>query len=110
LLAKIQRPSHQHPGAGLWKKADLIYSANSSNHNGGKMQFTLDTKFGTLLENPQAKATVEKYLPGVTTNPMVAMVKGMTLKNILAMPQAAQLGLTKEKVEKILAEINKNIK
>ena len=29
---------------------------------------------------------------------------------ILAMPQAAQLGLTKEKVEKILVEINKNIK
>ena len=53
---------------------------------------------------------IEKYLPGVTTNPMVNMVKGMTLKMILAMPQAAQLGLTKEKVEKILLEINKKIK
>ena len=74
------------------------------------MPFTLDTKFGTLLENPQAKKIIEKYLPGVTTNPMVNMVKGMTLKMILAMPQAAQLGLTKEKVEKILLEINKKIK
>ena len=74
------------------------------------MQFTLDTKFGTLLENPQAKKIIEKYLPGVTTNPMVSMVKGMTLKMILAMPQAAQLGLTKEKVEKILLEINKKVK
>jgi hypothetical protein len=73
------------------------------------MTFTLDTKFGTLLENPQAKAVIDKYLPGVSTNPMVGMVKGMTLKMILAMPQAAQLGLTKEKVEKVLAEINKNI-
>lgn len=74
------------------------------------MEFTLDTKFGTLLENPQAKAIVDKYLPGVSTNPMVAMVKGMTLKSILAMPQAKQLGLTKEKVEKVLAEINKAVK
>ncbi len=74
------------------------------------MEFTLDTKFGTLLENPQAKAIVDKYLPGVSTNPMVAMVKGMTLKSILAMPQAKQLGLTKEKVEKVLEEINKAVK
>ena len=74
------------------------------------MEFTLDTKFGTLLENPQAKVIIDKYLPGVSTNPMVAMVKGMTLKSILAMPQAKQLGLTKEKVEKVLAEINKAVK
>ena len=74
------------------------------------MEFTLDSKFGTLLENEQAKAIIDKYLPGVSTNPMVAMVKGMTLKSILAMPQAKQLGLTKEKVEKVLEEINKAVK
>ena len=74
------------------------------------MEFTLDSKFGTLLENPQAKAIIDKYLPGVSTNPMVAMIKGMTLKSILAMPQAKQMGLTKEKVEKVLAEINKAVK
>lgn len=74
------------------------------------MEFTLDTKFGTLLENPQAKAVIDKYLPGVSTNPLVGMVKGMTLKMILAMPQAKQLGLTQKKVETILAEINKKIK
>ena len=74
------------------------------------MEFTLDSKFGTLLENAQAKAIIDKYLPGVSTNPMVAMIKGMTLKSILAMPQAKQMGLTKEKVEKVLAEINKAVK
>jgi hypothetical protein len=74
------------------------------------MEFTLDSKFGTLLENPQAKTIVDKYLPGVSTNPMVAMVKGMTLKSILAMPQAKQLGLTQAKVEKVLEEINKAVK
>ncbi len=74
------------------------------------MEFTLDTKLGELLDHPQAKAIVEKYLPGVAANPMIEMVKGMTLKMILATPQAAQFGITKEKVETVLVEINKKIK
>ena len=71
------------------------------------MAFTLDTPFGALLDDPRAKPIVEKYIPGVTTNPMVAMIKGMTLNSILTMPQAAQFGITKEKAEAVLAEINK---
>ena len=74
------------------------------------MKFTLDTKLGVLLDNPQAKPIIEKYLPGVSTNPMVGMVKGMTLKALLATPQAAQFGITKEKVESVLVEINKVVK
>ncbi|MBW6473307.1 MAG: hypothetical protein K0B14_09310 [Anaerolineaceae bacterium] len=74
------------------------------------MQFTLETQFGTLLDHPQAKAIIEKYLPGVSTNPMIGLVKGMTLKALLATPQAAQFGITKEKVEAVLAEINKVVK
>lgn len=74
------------------------------------MKFTLDTQFGTLLDHPQAKTIIEKYLPGVSTNPMVGMVKGMTLKALLATPQAAQFGITKEKVESVLVEINKIVK
>lgn len=74
------------------------------------MAFTLDTPIGTLLDNPQAKAIIEQYIPGASTNPMVAMVKGMTINMVLAMPQAAQLGLTKQKAEQILAEVNKVVK
>jgi hypothetical protein len=40
---------------------------------------------------------------------MISMVKGMTLKSILAMPQAAQLGLTKPKAEALLKEVNKRL-
>ncbi|MBN1372284.1 MAG: hypothetical protein JW987_10130 [Anaerolineaceae bacterium] len=74
------------------------------------MAFTLDTPIGTLLDNPQAKAIIEQYIPGASTNPMVAMVKGMTINMVLAMPQAAQLGLTKQKAEQILVEVNKVVK
>jgi hypothetical protein len=71
------------------------------------MKFTLDSTLGQLIDDPQAKTVLDQYLPGVSTNPMVAMVKGMTLNMLLSMPQAAQLGLTKEKAEAILAEVNK---
>lgn len=74
------------------------------------MEMTLDTKLGTLLDDPQAKAVLDQYLPGVSTNPLAQMAKGMSLKMILAMPQAAQLGLTQAKAEEILAEINKKLK
>jgi hypothetical protein len=73
------------------------------------MTFTLNTTLGELLDNPQAKAVLDQYLPGVSSNPMVGMAKGMSLNMILSMPQAAQLGLTKEKAEEILAEINKKL-
>ncbi len=40
---------------------------------------------------------------------MFAMAGGMTLNQILAMPQAAQFGLTKEKAQTVLDEINKRV-
>ncbi len=74
------------------------------------MAFTLETTLGEILKDPQAKAVMDQYLPGVSSNPMVEMVKGMSINMILAMPQAAQFGLTKDKAEAMLAEINKRVK
>lgn len=74
------------------------------------MAITLDTPLGTLLDDPQAKAVAEKYVPGISTNPIVPMLRGMTLNMLLSMPQAAQLGLTKEKAEAMLVEANKYVK
>jgi hypothetical protein len=73
------------------------------------MKVTLDTTIGTLLDDPKAKAVLDQYVPGVSSNPMIGMVRNMTLNNLLALPQAAQFGLTKEKVEQILVEINKKL-
>ena len=70
---------------------------------------TLDTTLGQILDEPQAKAVLDQYLPGVSSNPMVGMARNMTLNMILSIPQAAQFGITKEMVEKILADINKNL-
>jgi hypothetical protein len=73
------------------------------------MAVTLDTTLGTLLDDPKSKAVLDQYIPGVSSNPMVGMVRGMSLNMILSMPQAAQLGLTKEKLEALLVEVNKQL-
>ena len=74
------------------------------------MAFTLDTPLGTLLDHPPPKAVIDQYVPGVVNDPMVNMLRGMTVNMVLGMPQAAQLGLTREKAEMMLAEINKRVK
>ena len=71
------------------------------------MNMTLDTTLGTILDDPRAKAVLDKQFPGASTNPMIGMARGMSLKMIVSMPQAAQLGFTKEKAEALLVEINK---
>jgi hypothetical protein len=73
------------------------------------MPYTLDTTLGELIDNPQARTVLDQYVPGASSHPMVAMARGMSLNMILAMPQAAQLGLTREKAEAVLAEINKQV-
>jgi hypothetical protein len=39
------------------------------------MPFTLDTTLSELLDNPRAKTVLDKHLPGISANPMVAMAR-----------------------------------
>lgn len=70
------------------------------------MAYTLDSKVGELLKDAAAVKVFEKYVPGISKNPMIGLAKGMTLKALIAMPQAKQAGVTDEMVKKVLAEIN----
>jgi len=70
------------------------------------MPYTLDTKVGDILKDTKAVETLEKHVPGISKNPMIGMAKLMSLKSLLAMPQAKQAGITEEMVLKVLAEIN----
>jgi len=70
------------------------------------MAYSLDTKVGEILKDTHAVDILEKHVPGISRNPMLALASGMTLKAILAMPQAKQAGLTEDMVKKVLAEIN----
>jgi hypothetical protein len=71
------------------------------------MTFTLESTIGDILANPNAAKVLDQYIPGASQNPMLAMAKGMSLRMVLSMPQAAQAGLTEDKVKTVLAEINK---
>jgi hypothetical protein len=66
----------------------------------------MDTKVGEILKDTHAVGILERHVPGVSKNPMLGLAKGMTLKSLLAMPQAKQAGITEDMVKKVLAEIN----
>ena len=73
------------------------------------MAYTVDTKVGELLKDTHAVEILEKHVPGISKNPMIGMATGMTIKSLLAMPQAQQYGVTDEKVKAVLDEINKRM-
>lgn len=72
------------------------------------MTVSLESKVGEILKNKKAVEVLEKYVPGITKNPMLALAKGMTLKNVLAMPQVKQYGITQEMITKVMDEINQD--
>jgi hypothetical protein len=63
---------------------------------------TADTTIGELLDNPQTKAILEKYLPDVANSDQIDMARGMTLTAIQA--YAADT-VTDEKLKAIDAEL-----
>lgn len=71
------------------------------------MAYTMDTKLEVLLDDPKVRPVIEQYMPGVADNPMVSMVKGMTLQAIVDNPMAVQFGITEEKVQSVLDQANK---
>ena len=70
------------------------------------MAYTLDTTVGEIMKDTQAVQIMEQYVPGISTNPMVSMAEGMTLKALLALPQAQQFGITEDMVTSVLTQIN----
>ncbi len=41
-----------------------------------------DTAIGSLLDDPAAKAILDKHMPGFSGNPQVEMARSMTLKQV----------------------------
>lgn len=65
---------------------------------------TSDTDLGTLLDDPAAKAIIEKYIPGLTNNDQIDMARGMTLK---AIQQYAPDDVTDERLAAIDTDLAK---
>lgn len=62
-----------------------------------------ETNIGTLLNDPQARAVLEKHLPKTISNPQFTMAHGFTLAFIQSFDQVGEL--TDETLEEIDAEL-----
>lgn len=74
------------------------------------MAYTLNSTLGELIENPTVKGVLESHFPGITSNPLMFMFKGITIGQIINNPEAAQLGITPDKANAFLAEVNQFVK
>ncbi|WP_369820994.1 hypothetical protein [Novosphingobium sp. CCH12-A3] len=65
---------------------------------------TAETDIGTLLDDPAAKAIIDKYIPGMTSNEQIEMARSMTLK---AVQTYAPDDVTDERLAQIDADLAK---
>lgn len=69
------------------------------------MAFNEDSLLGDVLDSPEAKAILMKFLPEMeNAGPMLNMARGMSLKTVAGFPQA---NIPAEKLQAILAELAK---
>jgi len=69
------------------------------------MPYSIQSTLQELLSNDQAKAVIEKHMPGASTHPDLPMAMHMTLQQISYYPEAVQAGLTQDKLQAIDAEL-----
>ena len=55
------------------------------------MALTVDSKIKDILENEQAKAILEKHLPGVSNHPDLPMALYMSLREASTYPESGSL-------------------
>lgn len=65
---------------------------------------TATTDIGTLLDNPQTRAVIDKHLPSLASNPQIDMARALTLRQIQSF--AADV-LTDDVLAKIDADLAK---
>ena len=63
---------------------------------------TAGTDIGTLLDNPQTRAVLDKHMPTFAANPQIEMARAMTLRQIQSF--AADM-LTDEVLAKVDADL-----
>jgi len=66
---------------------------------------TADTDLGTLLDNPGAKAVLQKYIPQMIASPQIDMARSMTLKQLQGYAGDALTDDTLAKIDADLAKL-----
>lgn len=73
------------------------------------MAYTLDSKLGDFLKDPKSLGILMQYLEEGSKSPFFEMAKAMSVKDVLALPQVKNLGVTEEMVKTALADVNSRL-
>lgn len=68
------------------------------------MAFNIYSTVRELMANEQAKAVIEKHIPGASTHPQLSMALSMSLGEVATYPES---GLTTQKLSELLADLAK---
>ena len=68
------------------------------------MAFGANSTIRELMDNEQARAVVEKHLPGASAHPMLPQAWYMTLREVSYYPEA---GMSRAQFEAIVADLAK---
>lgn len=68
------------------------------------MAFDANSRIRDLMANEQAKAIIDKHIPGASTHPQLYMAMDMSLKEVSWYPES---GLTPKKLEALLEDLAK---
>jgi hypothetical protein len=73
-------------------------------HGDQQVPYTIHSTVKELLANAEARAIVERHLPGATSHPMLYEGMYMTLGEVASYPEA---GLSQQKLQALLADLAK---
>lgn len=63
------------------------------------------TTLGTLLDDPEVVAIIDKHSPGLLSNPMIGMAKGMPAAQVLGMAGSVVDASTMEAIRADIAAL-----
>ncbi len=66
------------------------------------MALTADSKLAEILDNAEGAKVLAKYLPNLSSSPMLGMARGMSLQTISGFPQA---NISADTLKSIVAEL-----
>ena len=67
-----------------------------------QMALSEESTLGDILDNEAAKAILDKHVPGLSSNPQIAMGRPMTLKAVAGFAEA---GINEEALKAIVEEL-----
>ncbi len=91
-------------GASVLSAAEATQASSRAATPAAAAYSTGETDIGTLLDNPDTKAVLQKHMPGFADNPQIEMARSMTLKQIQGFAGDA---ITDEALAKVDADLAK---